>query len=890
MAPISSVSGLASGVQWQDLIDQIMALDSQRKLDPITAKKSAAEARLDAWGTWQSLVSKFRDAARAIRDVTAFSQFSVTGGTSPTSGRTLFSASASIDAQPGSYDVEVLSLARANKLSGSVQASASTALGLSGEFAINGGKVTVTATDTLNTLRDKINALNSGASPSKVTASVLSTGASQVRLVLTAEQSGVSGIELVDDAAGTLQSLGLVDGTSSLNLAAAGGVQSYKVSSSTAAIAAMLGVTMPPPSTITVGGRTIAVDLSVDSLSSIAAKIMAAGGNASVVSETVNGTTAYRLVTNDTVAAADADGLRTLQVLGFTKSGRSGVAQVITSQNTYTDASDATAGGGTLLTDLKVNGNALGLSAGDTFTLQGKRGDGSSVNLSFTIGASDTLQTVLDRLNDPTSGFGAGTRTATASLVNGQVVLTDGTAGDSQLSLTMSVTQSGGGLVNLGQVSTTTTGRLREVVAGADAQVRVDGVVITRGSNTITDALNGVTLNLQAAEVGTSSMLTISRDEGAITKTFGDLAAAYNDLVTFRDDQSKSGAALYLDATLRANMGTLTNTLLSSVVGASGPYTLPGLAGLSLQADGRLSLDANAFSAALSANLASVSRLFATTGYATSADVSYFTSSEKSVPGTYAIDITQVATTPSQAGSGFSGVYADDGTGDTMTIAESFSGKSVDVQLDNGDTIDTIVAKLNSAFATGKLYLSASKSGSDLVITGSQYGTAATFTVSYAAGGTDGTAQLGLAAGTYAGVDVAGTIGGKAATGQGQVLTGAADVTTNPAEGLGILYTGTATGGQGTIDFVLGVSGMLYNASDLIARADGSAAAQQDTLKIRINELQTRADTVQQALDRRREALTAQYVAMEAALSRLQQQSTTLTSFINSMNANNGSN
>lgn len=890
MDPLSSISGLASGIQWRDLVDQIVALDTKRKMDPVTNKQSDAQRRLDAWGTWQTLVTKFRDAAKATRNVTAFSQFSVSGGTSPTNGRTLFTASASIDAHPGSYDVEVLALARANKLSGSVQASASTALGLSGEFVINGRTVTATAADSLNTLRDKINALDSGTNPSRVTASVLSTGAAQNRLVLTAEHSGVSGIELVDDAAGTLQALGLVDGTSSLNLAASGGVQSYKVPSATAAIAVMLGVSMPPPSSIIVGGRTITVDLSVDSLSSTVAKIMAAGGNASVVPEATNGTTTgYRLVTDDTVTAVGPDGLRTLEVLGFSKPGRTAVAQVITSRHTYSDASNATAGIATLLTDLKVNSSTLGLSVGDTFTLQGKRGDGSSVNLAFTIGASDTLQTVLDKLNDATGGYGAGTRTAAASLVGGRVVLVDGTAGESQLSLNMSVTQSGGGLVNLGQVGTTTTGRLREMSAGSDAQVRIDGMLISRESNTITDALEGVTLDLQAAELGTISQLTVGRDVGAIARSFGDLAAAYNELVKFRGDQSKPGAALYLDPTLRANMGALTNTLLSSVVGTSGPYTRPGLVGLSLQADGRLSLDANAFSAALSADLASISRLFATSGYATSPDVSYFTSNGKSIPGTYAIDITQVATTPSMAGSGFSGLYADDGTGDTITVAESFSGRSVDVQLDNGDTIDTIVAKLNSAFGTQGLYLTASKSGNDLTITGSQYGTAATFTVSYAAGGTDGTAQLGLAAGTYAGLNVAGTIGGKPASGQGQVLTGAASVPTNPAEGLGILYAGTTIGSQGTIDFVLGASGTLYNAADLIARADGIAGAQQNTLRARIHDLQARADTVQQVLDRRRQSLVAQFIAMEAALSRLQQQSTSLSSFISSMNANNRS-
>ncbi len=886
MDPISNISGLASGIQWRDLVDQIMALESQRRLDPVTTRQSLAQKRLDAWGSWQSLMAKFRDAAKAVRDVTAFSQFQVSGGVSPASGRTVFTASAAIEAAPGTYDVEVLDLARANKLSGTVAASAHSALGITGEFALNGGAVTVVATDTLSTLRDKINALNGGSSPSRVTASVLGTGTSQFRLVLTADQPGASGIELVDDTAGTLQALGLVDGTTTLNIASGGGAQTHKVSSSTAAIATMLGVSMPPPSTITVGGRTISVDLTVDSLTAIAARIMAAGGNATVVAETAGTTTGHRLVTSDTVSASTPDGLRALEVLGFTIAGRSGIAQQVTSENTFSDASDTTATASTLLTDLKVNGNALGLAVGDTFTFQGLRGDGSSVSLSMVVAGGDTVQTMLDKLNDATSGYGAGTRPATATFVNGQVVLTDGTAGDSRLALTMSVTQSGGGVVNLGRMLTTTTGRLREVSAGADARVRIDGVVVQRASNIISDALPGVTLNLLQAEPGATMSLAIARDDAAIIKVFGDVAAAYNELVKFRDEQSKQGAPLYLNSTLRSGLATLTNSLLTSVTGASAPYTSSGIAGLSLQRDGKLSLDSDAFKAAMTANLASLTRLFATSGYATSTDVSYFTSTDKSVAGTYAVDITTAAATASVTGAGFSGTYADDGTGDTITISDAFSGQSVNVQLDNGDTIDTIVNRLNAAFTAAKMFATASKSGNELVLTGTQHGSAATVTVAYTAGGADGTAQLGLAAGTYAGTDVAGTIGGLAATGQGQVLTG---VSGGLTEGLGIRYTGSATGNQGTIDFVLGVSGVLFNAADLIARADGTVAAQQDQLETSIQDLRTRADTVQQALDRRREALVRQFVAMESALGRLQQQSAALSSFISSMNAQQSS-
>jgi flagellar hook-associated protein 2 len=884
--PIGSFSGLASGVQWRDLVDQLMNIETQRKLGPVTTRSTLAQKQVEAWTSFQSLVVKFRDASKALRDGTAFSPFKVAGGTSVTSGRTLLTATASSGAVPGSYNVEVLDVARANKVSGNVIASASTALAVTGDFAVNGKKVTVAATDTLAMVRDKINALNSGATPTGVTATVLSTGGTQHRLVLTSDQTGAGGIDLLEGTGNVLQSLGVVDGTKTLNVAANGGVQTNRVSSTTAAIATMLGVTMPPPGTINIGGRVIAVDLTVDSLSSIAAKITAAGGNASVVSETQGGKTSSRLVTSDTVTAATVDGQRALEVLGFVENGRAGITQVVKSENTFGDGV-GTATASTLLSALTVSGNPLGLVAGDTFAIQGWSGNGTAVSPpSFVIGAGDTVQTVLDKMNSAVTGFGAGSRPATASFVNGQFLLTDSVTGDSQLALSLSATRvADGSVVSLGRQLVDTVGRQREVVAGADAKLRVDGVLLTRPSNNVSDAMAGVTLNLLQAEVGSVVTLTFDRDSDTMTSNVKAIATAYNDLLKFRADQAKEGAPLRGNPTLRSSLASFTGQLLSTVSGVSGIYNRPGAVGLSLQSDGSLKLDEAVFKSALSSNYTDVVSLFTTTGTSANAQVSYFSSSIKTLPGTYAINVTAAATTPTHSGSGFSGTYVDDGTADTMSITDSISGVTGTISLTSGDSTDTIVGRLNSLFANSKMSLSASKVGNELVVTGSRYGTASTFTVAYTAGGTDGSAQLGFAAGTYAGTDIAGTIGGEIAIGSGQTLTSKPALVGQPMDGLSVNYSGTATGAVGDLVYSLGVSGMLFNVADLISAPDGSIVTQQGSLNKSITELKSRADTVQHALDNKRAALIRQFTAMETAISRIQSQAASLTSYLGALNS-----
>lgn len=234
------------------------------------------------------------------------------------------------------------------------------------------------------TLRDKINTAAAGGGSTAVTATLLSSGTG-VRLVLGAQATGTAGVELLGDGSGVLQSLGFTDGSVQANIGANGATKTFRVSSGTAAVATMLGIPLPTPSTITVGGQSITVDLENDSLTSIAARIAAATGlpdSARVMSEKV---IIHALLAGDDlpveVDAGDAvNSARAMAVLGFTKEGRSGIAQVVAATQAYGDSSSGLAAtGSSLLSNLTVNGRALALADGDTITIGGTRGDGTTV-------------------------------------------------------------------------------------------------------------------------------------------------------------------------------------------------------------------------------------------------------------------------------------------------------------------------------------------------------------------------------------------------------------------------------------------------------------------------------------------------------------------------------
>ncbi|HWP03285.1 MAG TPA: flagellar filament capping protein FliD [Gemmatimonadaceae bacterium] len=209
MEPLSSVSGIASGVNFRDLVDAIVAAQRQ----PIERARQAiseASARRTALENYRSLLVKLRDAAAKLASDAAFDARTVTITGTASGGRPVLRASAAATAVPGRYSVEVQSLARAEKRASTGQLSATDPLNLSGEFSVNGRTITIDASDSLADIRDAINAANTGSTPSGVTATILSVAPNEHRLVLSADATGSAGMSLADTNGSVLSDLGLL--------------------------------------------------------------------------------------------------------------------------------------------------------------------------------------------------------------------------------------------------------------------------------------------------------------------------------------------------------------------------------------------------------------------------------------------------------------------------------------------------------------------------------------------------------------------------------------------------------------------------------------------------------------------------------------------------------
>ena len=155
--------------------------------------------------------------------------------------------------------------------------------------------------------------------------------------------------------------------------------------------------------------------------------------------------------------------------------------------------------------------------------------------------------------------------------------------------------------------------------AGADAQIVVDGIAMTKSSNTVTDAIQGITLNLLTE--GATTGVAVSTDTDTITQKIKDFVAGYNRVVTLLNSESsynsttKKGGVLSGDTTVRSVQNQLRSLLTTTVSGATGSFQT--LASVGINSDsktGTLSLDSTKFSAALKDDYNDVVDLFTHNG------------------------------------------------------------------------------------------------------------------------------------------------------------------------------------------------------------------------------------------------------------------------------------
>ena len=152
-----------------------------------------------------------------------------------------------------------------------------------------------------------------------------------------------------------------------------------------------------------------------------------------------------------------------------------------------------------------------------------------------------------------------------------------------------------------------------------DSQIKISGFTHNSPTNTVADAIDGLTLNLKSAAIGAATTVTVSNDSAKLTSQVQSFVTAYNTLVSTiapldsYNASTQTAGPLLGDALLRGIQSALTDAVDNPVSGLAGKHTSLASIGVTTQADGTLSLDQSKLTAARNAAPNAVTNIFSGT-------------------------------------------------------------------------------------------------------------------------------------------------------------------------------------------------------------------------------------------------------------------------------------
>ncbi len=267
-----------------------------------------------------------------------------------------------------------------------------------------------------------------------------------------------------------------------------------------------------------------------------------------------------------------------------------------------------------------TNSHNGGTLSNGTYTNADFVSNGSGIKNITIDGTNNTLQGIRDAINNAKVGVSA-TIVNDGSGTPYRLALTSEKSGVSN-SLKISTSGGDGTLDALLANDPAGVQHLNQTAAAQNANLTVNGIAITSPTNTVTDAIQGVTLTLSKPTT-TQTNLTVAHDTAAIKTAVSGFVDSYNALVSQLKSRSAFGSSTDTTKPALAGDGTV-RLMLSQLhgifnVGASGG-TLTSLSqvGITSQADGTLKLDSSKLNSAMTSNFSDVTNLFTSaTGFST---------------------------------------------------------------------------------------------------------------------------------------------------------------------------------------------------------------------------------------------------------------------------------
>jgi len=291
------------------------------------------------------------------------------------------------------------------------------------------------------------------------------------------------------------------------------------------------------------------------------------------------------------------------------------ISSTITSTNTFSDTSSA-------------------LNATGSFTVDGGTdGSGNKVPFSVSVTSTMSLTEVASAINTAATSAGADVTASISS--SGALKIT--TAAGTQLSL------SGITGTAVSTIGIPISGAANQAYGAQPSKVTVDGVEVDRDSNSISDVISGITLNLTSASASSTITLKVQPDTAKVGSAISSFVTAYNtwesyvtaNEATNSDGTASSSAVLFGNQTLREASLDIDNTL----TGLFRNNSLGGL-GISINSGNDLVIDSSTLSSQLASNFTGAMYVFSAVASTSDSSLQPYGSNYSTYSGTFDMKVT----------------------------------------------------------------------------------------------------------------------------------------------------------------------------------------------------------------------------------------------------------
>ena len=416
-----------------------------------------------------------------------------------------------------------------------------------------------------------------------------------------------------------------------------------------------------------------------------------------------------------------------------------------------------------------------------------------------------------------------------------------------------------------------------EIQTAQDALINVNGINLVKSTNVIDDVFTGMTLTLNEADVDKTVTVTIAEQAGDITAALSSFVESFNSSISLLQSQSKfdpdeddSAPLLMGDATIRQIQSSLQRYVTGRISILGGSDSVSSLADLGITTNsetGQLSFDTSKLSAALADDSTAVRRLLSRFGDLIDGNNASFVSSTSATQqGTYEIEVTTARTRAEAVGTGNAG---------TTTQAEVLSlrfdsdaqgtGKvtSMQVSLGVGLTTAQQVAQIQASIDAKSVNASASIEDGKIVIRQNDYGDDFSIEVESDVAGDSG---FTVATTGGEGTDLAGKINGISVTSSDDVLVGSNGFA---FEDLRVRITNDFLGDAGTIRLNDGLGSSFSSLLESFVGLDGILSTKIGSFDSTISRIESQVTRVSERASLLETRLRKKFVNLEVTLGKL---------------------